>query len=343
MKKMLVMTLYGEKGGSSQYRAYIFRNEFCKHFGVKWNNFWNDKYATKYMHNRKKYFFQIAIQYGISFIKRLFYLLIVAPKSDALFIQKACIPKIKSTFLKRAKKRGTRIIFDIDDATYLLSRDNSDDIAKMANVVICGNDTLKEHFESIGCYCIVLPTVENTLKFEEYWCDTFDNKVIGWIGSASSVHNLELIVEPINQIVEKHPEVRFDIICNDDQGFTDRIKNSRLVIWDKDKYISDMSEFTVGVMPLEDTEFNKGKCGFKLIQYLNMKKPVVGSGVGVNTQIIQGNGIVANTLEEWSAALENILFSRESYDECVEHVEKVFFEEYHFSKVSDKLINILKG
>ena len=295
------------------------------------------------MHNKKRYLFLIILNYVISFFARMFQLILIAPNVDVLFIQKACIPKFRNTFLKRAKSKGVRIIFDIDDATYLLNKDNTDEIAKLSDVVICGNETLRNHYESLKCKCMVLPTVENTTRFENFWKDTFNDKVIGWIGSASSIHNLELIVEPLNEFIEKHPEVHFDIICNDDQGYVDRIKNSRLVIWDKNKYISDMSKITIGIMPLEDTGFNKGKCGFKLIQYLNMKKPVIGSGVGVNSQIIYGNGIIANNSREWVNAFEKLLFCRKTYDECVKHVENVFFEEYHFSKVSRNLINILKG
>lgn len=343
MKKLLVFTLYGERGGSSQYRAYIFKKEFEKEFNTEWHNFWNDKYATKYMHNKRKYFFPIAVQYTISAVKRLYQLVFIAPKVDVLFIQKACIPKVKKTFLMRAKSRGVRVVFDIDDATYLFNNDNTDDIARIADVVVCGNETLKAHYDSVGCKCVVLPTVENTPLFEAFWQDTFNNKVIGWIGSASSVHNLELLVDPINQLVKIHPEIRFDIICNDDQGYVNRIKNSRLVVWDKNSYISNMSNFTIGVMPLKDTGFNQGKCGFKLIQYLNMKKPVVGSGVGVNAQIIEGNGIVANNSMEWVNALEELLFCRNTYDRCIEHIDNTFFDEYHFSKVSNALVKILKG
>ena len=341
MKKLFVFTLYGEKGGSSQYRAYIFKDILKQYFDVCWSNFWNDQYATKYMHNRKKYILQIMFQFLKATVKRWFQLYFLAPKADVIFIQKACIPKIKSTFLEKVKAKGKRIVFDIDDATYLFPKDNTDAIAKLSDVVICGNNTLKEHFESLGCNCVVLPTVEKTPRFEPYWKDTYEQKIIGWIGSASSVHNLEIVVEPINIFVEKHPTVQFNIICNDDQGYVQRIKNSKLIVWDKDKYIEDLADFSIGIMPLEDTDFNRGKCGFKLIQYLNMRKPVVGSDVGVNGEIVNGNGIVANSTVEWIEALEELLFNRDHYDGCVNHIDRVFFDTYHFSKVSKELVQIL--
>ena len=321
----------------------IFKEELENHFDVKWSYFWNNQYATKYMHNKKKYVILIALQYILASLKRIFQLLFLAPKADVVFIQKACIPKMKFTFLSRVKAKGAKIVFDIDDATYLFSGDNTDEIAKLSDVVVCGNNNLKEHYEALKCKCMLIPTVEYTPKYEKYWQDTFNNKVIGWIGSASSVHNLELVVEAINTLVEKHPEVKFEIICNDDQGFVNKIENSKLIIWDKEKYVEDMSKFTIGIMPLKDTEFNRGKCGFKLIQYLNMRKPVVGSNVGVNGEIVEGNGITANTVKEWVEALEELLYNKNHYDKCVRHIDKVFFETYHFSKASERLIDIING
>lgn len=341
MKKLYVFTLYADKGGSSQYRAYIFKEELEKKFDVKWSYFWNNTYATKYMHDKKKYIVQIGVTYFFAALKRMIQLLFIAPNSDVILIQKASIPKLKMTFLKRIKSRGKKIVFDIDDATYLFPRDNTDEIAKLSDVVICGNDTLKNHYESLGCNCVFLPTIENTYKYEKYWNDTFDSKIIGWIGSAASVHNLELLVDPINEIVERHPEIQFHIICNDDQGYVSKIKNSRLIIWDKEKYISDMSRFTIGVMPLKDTAFNKGKCGFKLIQYLNMKKPVIGSNVGVNGEIIEGNGITINTSDEWISAFERLLYDNDIYSKCLKHIEDSFFDTYHYEKVTKKLIKII--
>jgi len=172
---------------------------------------------------------------------------------------------------------------------------------------------------------------------------TRSKKKIGWIGSKTTIDNLEIVVEPLNELIRKHPEVSVDIISNTDDGYTDKILNSRLVPWSQEGYIKAISYFTIGIMPLKNNAFNRGKCGFKLIQYLNMKKPVVGSPVGVNEDIIAGNGLSATTEEEWVEAFEKLLFDKEDYDRCVSHIEREFFKTYHFSNVADKMIGILNG
>ena len=340
-KKLCVFTLYSEKGASSQYRAYIFKDAFSLKYDVKWYNFWNDKYVTLYMHNKKKYMINIMLQYIISTIKRIVQLLLIAPKSDIVFIQKATIPKIRYTFLKRVRRRNKRIVFDVDDAIYTIPKDNSKYIAQLSDVVICGNDTLKKYYQNYCRNCVVIPTVDNTHFYKSFWSDTFNQKVIGWIGSKTTIDNFDLIIDALNEVIVKHPEIKVNIISNTALDYTDKIKNSYLIPWSSKTYLEEIGKFTIGIMPLKDNNMNRGKCGFKLIQYLNMIKPVIGSSVGVNKEIIQGNGIVANTTEEWVDAMETLLYDEKKYNECIFNIETVFFDKYHYDVVVKQLMHIL--
>lgn len=343
MKKLCVFTLYSQKGASSQYRAFIFKNELENNFELKWYSFWNNNYITRYMHNKKKYFIHITVHYLISVLKRYYQLKFIASKNDIIFLQKASIPKLKKTYLNKIKKKGIRIIFDVDDAIYLNSNDNSEEIAKISDTVICGNSNLKEHYSKYNNHCVLLPTTDNTYKYKPYWSNTFDSKIIGWIGSKTTIDNFDLIINSLNQIVLKHPEIRIAIVSNTPLDYTKRIKNSYFIKWNENTYVEEISKFTIGIMPLKSNEFNQGKCGFKLIQYLNMKKPVIGSNVGINSKIISGNGIIANTETEWISAFEQILFNKDYYDKCCSNIETVFLNDYHFEIISKRLLNILNN
>lgn len=341
MKKICVFTLYDEKGASSYYRAFIYKEKIDKNFESKWFYFWNNKYVTKYMHDKKKNMWKIIFLYIKSLIKRLYQIYFIAPKYDIIFIQKEIIPKIKSTFLSKLKKKGVRIIYDVDDAIYTDQRDNSSKIASFADIVICGNDTLKKYYSSFNNNCIILPTVEQTFKYKPYWKNTFENKIIGWIGSKTTIDNLDIVINAINEIANKYPNVQFNIISNTALEYTNKIKNSKLILWDKDRYIEELGEITIGIMPLKDNEINRGKCGFKLMQYLNMKKPVIASDVGVNSKIVSNNGIIANNTEEWENALEKLLFNEEEYKKYIDNIEEEFFKKYDFDIVANRLLNIL--
>lgn len=343
MKKLCVFTLYPERGASSKYRIFLYKEDLESKFDVKWFPFWNDKYVKEYMHQKKKYALQITFLYCISFFKRLYQLVFIASKSDICFFQKACIPKFHYNHISSLKKKGIRIIFDVDDAVYTEKRDFSDSIAQLSDLVLCGNDGLCCHYKNFNANVIMLPTVEKTSLFQSHWKNTFENKTIGWIGSLSTIDNLDLVVNPFNKIVDKHPEVKFLIISNSARGYEKKIKNCRLIEWNKDSYISDMSNITIGIMPLKDNEINRGKCGFKLIQYLSLKKPVIASDVGVNKDIVGSCGLLANTEKEWYDALESILMSEPEYKKLVNNIENVFAQKYSYDENLKKIISVLDG
>lgn len=341
MKKLSVFTLYGEKGASSQYRILMYKRELGEKFRVNYYSFWSDKYITQYTYNKKKYLLLIVFEYIIKVIQRLWQLYILAPKSDVVFIQKGVIPGLKNPFINHLKKRGIRIIYDVDDAIYLDKKNNTDLIAQMANIVICGNSTLYDHYIKINSDCIVIPTVENTRKYQPFWKDTYKDKIIGWIGSGVTLHNLDLIVDAVNEVVSRHPEVKFHIICNTPGDYLDRIHNSIFVKWTSEDYISEMGKFSIGIMPLKAIDINKGKCGFKLIQCLNMRKPVIATDIGVNMEIINGCGMLANNTKEWACAMEKLLFNEEEYRKCVSRVDSYFFEKYDYDLIAKRIIEVI--
>lgn len=140
-----------------------------------------------------------------------------------------------------------------------------------------------------------------------------------------TINNLELIVNPLNKINKRYPTVQFFIISNNALDYINRIKNYHLIVWNQKTYIRELSKCSISIMPLINNDFNEGKCGFKLIQYLNMKKSVIGSGVGINNKLIERNGIITNTEKEWENAFEELLFNKDKYFSCVQNIEKKFF------------------
>ena len=342
MKKLCIFTLYGEKGASSKYRCFIYREQLQQECKTRWFSFWNDRYVTQYMHFKRKFALQILLLYCFSVVKRFFQLYFVAPKADVVVFQKACLPKIRYNGIRRLKKRNVKIVFDVDDAVYVQKNDYSDEIAKEADVVICGNKNLLNHYKLVNENSFVLPTVENTNLFKKYWRNTFDEKVIGWIGSLTTTNNIEVVINPLNKFLSKHPDVRFVVISNGLGEIEDKVEKCELIQWDEKTYINDLSQISVGIMPLKDNEFNHGKCGFKLIQYLNLKKPVVASDVGINSEIVGNCGFLAHSEDEWLECFECLLFNKSVYDEKVRNIENDFLTTYHYDIISKKFIELLK-
>lgn len=340
-KSLCIFTKYSENGPSSKYRIMIFENDLRKNFAVKEFRFWNEQYYAKYSSNKRKYVLHIAGQYILNSIKRLYQLLFIAPHYDIVFFQKCCIPWCKWNDIKYLKKNGCKVIFDVDDAVYMNDKDGTSRIARDSDIVIVGNETLASYYQSYNSNIVIAPTVDYSPAYDYFRHDTFFDKVLIWVGSAASVENLDLLVEPINTLVKRHPEVTFRYICDSDHGYTKRILNSQFIKWDKDSFIKDMSVASVGLMPLKENEFNRGKCGFKLIQYLNLGKPVVASNVGVNSEIVDDCGFVVDNEQDFVNALERLLYDESIYRMCESNISTKFMPRYGYTKALDALQAIL--
>lgn len=332
-KSICVFTLYPKQGASSNYRILMYINDLQKDYDVYTYEFWNKKYTEKYINQKKKYALKIFSIYLYGLVKRLYQIFTVASKCDYVIFQKGIFPMLPFTFINYLKRKKCKVIFDVDDAIHIKKRNNSDAIARFANAVVCGNELLSAHYLNINSNTYTFPTVDYTPQYTPYIHDTFDNKTIGWIGSKSSIANLELVIDAINHIKLKYPDINFKFIAGTPDDYDKKIDNAEFVKWSLDNYISEMSSFTIGIMPLYDTEFNRGKCGFKLIQYLNIEKPVIASPVGINDKIIGNCGIIASDTNEWILAIEKLLFDQEFYDNCKVNIKKEFYRKYDYKVI----------
>lgn len=341
-KKICVFTKFSDNGPSSKYRIMIFEEDLKRDLDVVEYRFWNEKYYSKYASNKRKHVLAIGCQYIINVIKRMYQIQFIAPKCDVVFFQKCVIPYMKKYTFEKLHNSGCKVVFDVDDAVFIEDKDGTVNIAKHSDVVIVGNEMLGDFYKKHNCNVVVIPTVDYTPDYIAYNKDTFHNKILLWLGSAATVDNLDLIIEPINKLIDKHPEVKFKYICDADHGYTALIKNSEFVKWKKDTVIRDMSDATIGIMPLKDNEYNKGKCGFKLIQYMNLGKPVVASDVGVNKKVVNRGGCIAENPDDFMTLVEKLLYDEKLYRECEAYTKKEFLEEYGYSMALRKLTTVFR-
>ncbi|MFH0373975.1 glycosyltransferase [Streptococcus sp. A22] len=321
----------------------MYEEDLKESFHVRSFPFWNDKYVSTYMHRKKIYIFHIVLLYIISLWKRIFQVIFFSTKFDVIIIQKAMIPWSNINFINFFKSKGKKVIFDIDDAVYLNKVDHSPLIAKKVDTVVVGNKNLANYYKDYNDNILIFPTVDYSPEYEKYRKNTFQTKVIGWIGSDTTIPNLELVESAITKLIKKHPEVSFKIITNKNSKFNFSGKrNFHHIAWDINTYKEELSDITVGIMPLFDTEFNRGKCAFKLIQYLTMGKPVVASPVGINTDVVGNAGLLATNEQEWFLNLESLLFDENKYKSALISINDEFDKTYNYEVVLDNWIKLIK-
>lgn len=219
------------------------------------------------------------------------------------------------------KVAGKKMIFDFDDAIWLRNLSsgnplvyyvkryaNANNASSWAYKVSAGNRYLADHASKFNSNVVVNPTTIDTVRHhnEVRRFDDMELPVIGWTGTHSTIQYLDLLI-PILKELENEFKFKFVVIADRKPDF--ELDCLEFVKWNKDTEISDLLKMHVGLMPLKDDDWAKGKCGFKALQYMALGIPAIVSPVGVNTEIVDHgvNGFICDQHDEWLQTLRKVL------------------------------------
>jgi glycosyltransferase involved in cell wall biosynthesis len=219
-----------------------------------------------------------------------------------------------------AKVAGSKIIYDFDDAIWMADASGNNKVisflkwqSKVASIcrwshkVSCGNAFLQEYARQFNPDAILNPTTIDTEGMHnQIRRQSAEKVIIGWTGSHTTNRYLDMIV-PVLQRLEKEYDFEFRVISNQSPELP--LRSFTFRPWRKDTEIPDLLTFHIGLMPLEDEPWAKGKCAFKALQYMALGIPAVVSPVGCNTEVVDHgvNGYLCTTEEEWYQSLAQLL------------------------------------
>jgi len=281
--------------------------------------------------------------------KRLLYLprlLPVIVESEILYIQKRIIPLSIMLMIQRL---NSRIVFDLDDAIYLRDQVHEKLIMmlKSASMVVAGNNYLATYARKYNKNVVVIPTVVDT----NYYYPSNTNRhryksriVIGWIGSDPNRGDLEQLKPVIDWLGQKfNGKVIFQIIGNRPLDFDSELR-VEFIPWRFESARYALQRFDIGLMPLDDTPWNRGKCGLKLIQYMAVGAATVASPVGVNKEIMLDgrSGYFAITTEDWKEKLARLIEDIDLRIQMGQQGRKRVEQLYSVEAVLPLLIEVLK-
>jgi glycosyltransferase involved in cell wall biosynthesis len=202
---------------------------------------------------------------------------------------------------------GRKRVFDVDDAIWLpYARDFSAEIVEHCDGVIAGNRFLAEHYERLGAKVWLVPTSVDTDIWQPSDKERSAKWTIGWMGSSANLQFLSAIEEPLADFLAQHSDSRMLIVCDRPPAF--KKLSCEFVPWTMKNEVSLVNRMDVGLMPLDDSELARGKCGFKMLSYMACALPVIATPVGVNAEILLRDevGVAAQTVNQWFDALTRL-------------------------------------
>ena len=326
--KVLALTRYGRLGASSRMRTYQYVPIWqAMGIDLQVSPLLRDDYIRRLYAKQATDWFAVINDYLKQAVR-----LLGARKFDLLWIEKELFPNLPAWFEQALSAFNIPYVVDYDDAifhNYDLSKnpvkkllsDKIDKVMRNSALVVCGNTYLAERAHSAGSRHVeIVPTVVDLDRYAVVESKIRPVLVVGWIGSPSTVKYLEAILPALKIAATDFPlQLRvigapyaapgLDIDCRS---------------WSEESEVSQIQDFDVGIMPLPDSPWERGKCGYKLIQYMACGRPMVASPVGVNREIVGhgNNGYLASTVDEWVQAFRVLYSIRKTGWSWVNKVEE---------------------
>ncbi len=316
--KVTLLSRYGRLGASTRLRSLQYL-PYLEAAGIEVTvcPLFDDTYLERLYAGRGRSIVSVARRYGVRArdLRR-------ATGADLLWVEKEVLPYLPNWVERALLPAGVPYVVDYDDAVFhnydlssralvrrLLGR-KIQRVMSGAAAVICGNDYLGARAREAGARRVeLIPTVVDADRYHFEPRSGNAEPVIGWIGSPSTQRYVEGLAPVLEDIGRKHGArlvlvgARPDVVRS--------FKNLPVDIfpWSESTEAEQVARFDIGIMPLPDGPWERGKCGYKLIQYMACGKPTVASPVGLNVGISAGwsSGILADGPDQWYAALDRLL------------------------------------
>ncbi len=246
---------------------------------------------------------------------------------DIIFIFREALMTRSTWFERQFAQSRAKIVFDFDDSIWLQNVSDANrrwswvkdpkktpKLIRLSDMVFAGNGYLADYARNFNGNVKVVPTTIDTEEYRPVDLSARSGPVcIGWSGSITTIQHFQYAIPALRAIKEKYGD-RVSIRVIGDGNFADPSLGITGMPWRKETELEDLSAIDIGIMPLPDDEWARGKCGLKGLQYMGLGIPPILSPVGVNTRIIHDgkNGFLAGDTEDWVEKISHLVEDREA-------------------------------
>ena len=261
-------------------------------------------------------------------------------------IEKEIFPSLPVFFEKLIYFFNKNWIVDYDDAVYVLYEGKKllenkiSEVIKLSKAVTVANENLFDYAKKFNANVYLIPDALDSDKYsnkENY--DSGEKIIIGWTGSPATMKFLDVISGCLQKMAKETPII---LRCIGISNFNIAGVEVENIKWEEEKEPGVIKTFDIGIMPLTDDPFSRGKSGLKIIQYFAAGIPAVASPVGWNKNIIINgeNGFLANSEAEWEKYLKLLIEDKKLREIIGQAGRRAFEKKFIFSKIAPELLNV---
>lgn len=273
--------------------------------------------------------------------------LLEARRADVVLLQKRLLPR---GLARALAVTGTPLVFDFDDALFARSgggQASAKDTVRLKTVLrlsrLCtaGNDYLADWARAYCGRVEIIPTGINTTRWHPRLRREHPGLVLGWAGTSGNLVHLQAIAPAIADVQRENPAIRL-VVVSDRNPNLDGVRHE-FRSWRLESEIDDLTDVDVGLMPLSDDAWTRGKCGFKAIQFMALGVPVIASPVGVNARIVRNraNGLTARTTPDWVSAIRAIALNPSERHDMGRQARATIVQHYDSRQIAGQLATAL--
>ncbi len=289
-------------------------------------------------------------------LKRRYSELSELKKFDLIYVFREAALLGPPWFERKIARSGVPMVFDFDDAIFVSYKSPSNgylsylkfpgkaaEICRLSAHIMPGNEYLAEYSRQYNPHVTVIPTTIDTEKYKLVEQNSKPETItIGWSGSFSTVQHLDTIREVLQDLA-RDEDFQLRVIGTPTYKLAG--VDVEAIQWRSETEIDDLGHIDIGLMPLPDENWSRGKCGLKALQYMALGIPTICSPVGVNSTIIKDgeNGFLAGDKAEWIKKLKQLIHSPRLRREIGLAGRKTVEQEYSAKAIAPKVLEVFRA